>query len=94
MYSPTVCTSLYIWRIESLLHILQKLFVAVMALTTFASATPIAEAADVQNLEARGNCLGYANYNACAAGRRRTCHIGAGQASCFAAASRVCQENC
>ncbi|KAI6767672.1 hypothetical protein HG530_005681 [Fusarium avenaceum] len=71
-----------------------KLFVAVMALTTFASATPIAEAADVQNLEARGGCLGYANYNACAAGRRRTCHIGAGQASCFAAASRVCQENC
>ncbi|KAF4985698.1 hypothetical protein FGRMN_11121 [Fusarium graminum] len=71
-----------------------KLIVAVMALTTFASANPIAANSEAQNIEARGNCLGYANYNACAAGRRRSCPIGAGQATCFATASRVCQQNC
>ncbi|KAF4969557.1 hypothetical protein FSARC_3240 [Fusarium sarcochroum] len=70
-----------------------KLFVAAMALTTFASANPIAEKSDSQ-IEARGGCLGYANYAACAAGRRRACPIGAGQSSCFNTASQVCQKNC
>ncbi|KAJ4245215.1 hypothetical protein NW762_014085 [Fusarium torreyae] len=71
-----------------------KFLVAVMALTTFASANPIAENSDAQNLEARAGCLGYANYAACAAGRRASCPLGAGRATCFSTAARVCQENC
>ncbi|KAM0227351.1 hypothetical protein ACHAPO_011598 [Fusarium lateritium] len=71
-----------------------KLLVAVMALATFASASPVAEKNNAQSLEARGGCLGYANYAACASGRRRSCPIGAGQNQCFTAAARVCQENC
>ncbi|RGP80580.1 hypothetical protein FLONG3_1319 [Fusarium longipes] len=71
-----------------------KLFIAAMALTTFASASPVSEKANVQSLEARGSCFGYANYAACASARRRSCPHGAGQNQCFTAASRVCQENC
>ncbi|RGP69688.1 hypothetical protein FSPOR_4500 [Fusarium sporotrichioides] len=71
-----------------------KLFVAVMALTTFAAASPVAEKSNTQNIEARGNCFGYANYAACASARRRSCPHGVGQNQCFTAASRVCQENC
>ncbi|EWY82927.1 hypothetical protein FOYG_15009 [Fusarium oxysporum NRRL 32931] len=76
------------------MYSLTKLFVAVVALSTFASTNPIADKGDTQNLEARGGCLGYANYNACLAGRHRACPIGAGQATCFATASKVCQQNC
>ncbi|KAF0639813.1 hypothetical protein FPSE5266_00702 [Fusarium pseudograminearum] len=71
-----------------------KLFVAFMALTTFATASPIAEKSDTQSLEARGSCFGYANYAACASARRRSCPHGAGQNQCFTAASRACQQNC
>ncbi|KAJ3460489.1 hypothetical protein MRS44_011356 [Fusarium solani] len=39
-----------------------KLFVAVMAFTTVTAAMPAPENTDNQNLEARGGCLGYANY--------------------------------
>ncbi|KAG8677777.1 hypothetical protein FPOAC2_03919 [Fusarium poae] len=71
-----------------------KLFVAAMALTTFASASPVAEKSNAQSLEARGSCFGYANYAACASARRRSCPHGVGQNQCFTAASRACQENC
>ncbi|KAI8664221.1 hypothetical protein NCS55_00930200 [Fusarium keratoplasticum] len=71
-----------------------KLFVAIMAFTTVTAAMPAPENADNQNLEARGGCLGYANYSACVTGRRRSCQPGAGQASCFNTAQRVCQANC
>ncbi|KAI8663574.1 hypothetical protein NCS57_00958800 [Fusarium keratoplasticum] len=44
-----------------------KLFVAIMAFTTVTAAMPAPENADNQNLEARGGCLGYANYSAVSA---------------------------
>ncbi|KAI8665271.1 hypothetical protein NCS56_00962500 [Fusarium sp. Ph1] len=71
-----------------------KLFVAIMAFTTVTAAMPAPENTDNQNLEARGGCLGYANYAACVSGRRRSCQPGSGQASCFNNAQRVCQANC
>ncbi|KAJ4329305.1 hypothetical protein N0V84_000200 [Fusarium piperis] len=70
-----------------------KLFVAIMAFTTVTAAMPAADNADKQDLEARGGCLGYANYAKCIAGRRRLCQPGSGQSSCFNNAQLVCQAN-
>ncbi|KAF4981741.1 hypothetical protein FZEAL_2543 [Fusarium zealandicum] len=71
-----------------------KLLVAAMAFTTLGAAMPTADNADAQNIEVRAGCLGYANYSACVAGRRRACSPGAGFSQCFNTAQRVCQQNC
>ncbi|CAF3433914.1 unnamed protein product [Fusarium graminearum] len=76
------------------MYFLTKFFIAFMALTTFTTASPVAEKSNAQGLEARGSCFGYANYAACASARRRSCPHGAGQNQCFTAASRACQQNC